>query len=138
MIIFISSGIWWKPLCFHKYFSLQRHRSRHLLLFILNDIFVEHLPQDGNQVLSHPILLFKTTMVLNGENQRKIRSFKSIFLASLDNILEEYLRCECVAMVDYWFSMEKIRGKSDLSKAYFLQAWTTSLKSILDVSVWPW
>ena len=39
-------------------------------------------------------------MVLNREDERKVRSLKSIFLASLHNILEYNLRCESVAVVD--------------------------------------
>ena len=39
-------------------------------------------------------------MVLNGEDERKVRSLKSIFLASLHNIFEENLRGESVAVVD--------------------------------------
>lgn len=71
-----------------------------MLLIILNSPSVEQVPQDADQKLGHPVLLLQAAVVLNGEDERKVRSLKSIFLASLHNIFEENLGGESVAMVD--------------------------------------
>ena len=71
-----------------------------MLLIILNSPSVEQVSQDADQELGHPVLLLQAAVVLNREDERKVRSLKSIFLASLHNILEYNLRCESVAVVD--------------------------------------
>ena len=53
-------------------------------------------------------LLFHTTVILNGENQRIIGNLKGVGLASCDNIFEEDLGGESVSVVDNWLALISI------------------------------